>query len=64
MFAVPVDTPLTIPEPAPTLATALLSLTQLPPVGELTRLVVDASQTTVVPLIAAGITFTVIGNVL
>ena len=57
---VPAATPVTIPEPDPTLAIARLLLLQLPP-PELVRVVVAPTQTEGMPEIGAGEGLTVTG---
>jgi hypothetical protein len=61
MVAVPCDTPVTDPDNVPTVAIAVLLLLHVPPLGVLERLVLALSQTTNVPVIAVGTTFTVTG---
>lgn len=59
MVDVPAIRPVTIPEVALTTELLLLGV-QVPPDGELKRVVVPPSQTVGVPVIAAGLAFTVI----
>ncbi len=53
MVAVPAETPLTTPVEAPTVATPVALLLQVPPEVELANVVVDPTQMEVVPVMAA-----------
>jgi hypothetical protein len=54
MVAVPAVTPLTVPEPEPIVATALLLLAHAPDGDALASVVVDATHTVGVPVMVAG----------
>ena len=58
MVGVPADTPVTTPVVL-TVASAVLLLDQVPPVGELESAVVKPAHTVSVPLIADGVRLTV-----
>lgn len=64
MFTVPVPAPVTTPLEEPTVATDVLELVQVPPVGVLDRLVLLPTQVLAVPLISDGSGFTVAVTVL
>ena len=53
------DTPVTMPDKEPTVATATSLLLHVPPGVELKRVVVAPSHTLAIPVIAAGVRFTV-----
>ena len=55
--------PVTIPVPTPTVAWLALLLLHVPPEGVLFNVVVEATQTLAVPVIAVGTAFTVTGVV-
>jgi hypothetical protein len=59
MVVVPPDTPLTMPLDAPTVATAVALLVQVPPPVASLRAVVDPGQTVVVPVMEGTEAFTV-----
>jgi len=63
IVAVPPDTPVSIPELLPIVATAVLLLVQVPPVNASVSVEVVPGQTTNVPAIAPGSGFTVNGVV-
>ena len=63
-LVVPVATPVTSPVVASTVAIAALALLQVPPVVVLLSSVVVPWQALNVPVIAAGVGFTVIGCML
>jgi len=63
MSGVPAETPLTAPLPAPTVASPVFELLHTPPPVPLANIVVRPVQTTGVPVLAAGVVFTVIGNI-
>jgi hypothetical protein len=56
--------PLTAPEAALTVARVGMLLLHTPPVGVLTRVVVLPAHTDIVPVIVAGVAFTVSSRVL
>jgi hypothetical protein len=56
---VPNETPVTIPEIEPTVATSVLLLVQVPPVDVVENVVVAVTQTVFVPVTGAGVGFTV-----
>ena len=56
----PLEIPVTIPVVEPTVAIELALLDHSPPDTELLKVVVAPMQTSVVPVIAAGASFTVI----
>jgi len=60
IVAVPPDTPLTTPDEEPTVATDVLLLLHVPPPLALLSAVVAPGHTVSVPVIAAGVDFTVI----
>ena len=64
MVRLPPETPVTMPVVVVlvTVANAVLLLVQVPPVGELAKVVVKPGQTEVTPVIAEGAVLTVIGN--
>ena len=59
----PEETPLTIPEAVPTVATPVLLLSHVPPAGEPVSVVVAPAQTLAVPEIPVGRALTVNMNV-
>ena len=59
MLAVPEVRPDTIPVPAPTVATAVLLLLQVPPVLVVPKVVVCPTHALILPVMAAGSGFTV-----
>lgn len=59
MIEVPAPMPVTIPDEAPTVATAVVPLTHVPPGDALLSVVVDPAQTDSVPVIAGGAGLTV-----
>jgi hypothetical protein len=61
---VPAATPLTVPDPEPTVACAVLLLLQVPPAVPSLKVVVKPTHTLVVPVIAAGTGLTVIAEVI
>lgn len=62
-MAPPPDTPVTIPEEDPTVATPVLLLLQVPPPVASESVEVSARNMLVVPLIVAGSAFTVTTSV-
>lgn len=60
MFELPDDIPVTIPVDEPTVATAVVPLLQVPPMLLLLRVVALPAHNVAVPVLAAGVPFTVI----
>jgi len=59
IVGIPAVTPPTIPVVAPTVASAVLLLVQVPPPGVEFKVVVSPAQTVLVPVIAVGVRLTV-----
>ena len=64
MFTVPADTPVTVPEDAPTVARAVLLLLHVPPTDPLLSVVELPVQTSAPPVDAPGVATTVTTAVL
>ncbi len=64
MVTVPALTPVTVPDALPTVAFAVLLLLHVPPLVAFAKVVVLPVHVTAVPVITAGIAFTVTSRVL